>query len=538
MRRVGVAAAALLLGIFIGCSSSDDDSPGLDLPDDDAEGQYKGPAKGDTLPASEGGASFVPSLGLDSGIVPGDADPPCCETTFGLEDATNDETTAVLRGSFGPLVGDGVPLTYANGRWSAKACVPIGAYIEYWFHFGQVHENQDEGSGPLVDDDRHDPQLPKASDGKGGFVNTVQLASCVAPPDGGPADAGPTSSDGIRNGTESDVDCGGGAPTNAERCAVGMKCSVIGDCASGVCTAQGFCSHAGRLYATMHGANAFRGFASASTLDGTAVSATSATVASAGGIAIDTGRDALYVASNTDDKVYVYSPASTSSGPPARAFAVPQTPWGVAVDGVGDRLFLTAFTNVIAIYDSASTLDGAGTMPSRQITATGLGTEPYGLVYDRPRDRLFVSFRGANKIAVFDAASTKNGTYAATVAREITHSTLQGPSQLAYDARRDELYVANSAGTAVTGQVTVIGSASTAAGQTAPSRTIVTTGYDTVSGIALDATRDELYITTLSHMRVPVFAAASTLNGAVATSRQVNGFSDYATGLALDLTRD
>jgi hypothetical protein len=45
----------------------------------------------------------------------------------------------------------------------------------------------------------------------------------------------PTAADGLQNGTETDVDCGGGAPTNAPRCAVAKKCLAPGDCASDGC---------------------------------------------------------------------------------------------------------------------------------------------------------------------------------------------------------------------------------------------------------------------------------------------------------------
>ncbi|MBL8613701.1 MAG: hypothetical protein JNL38_40550 [Myxococcales bacterium] len=46
----------------------------------------------------------------------------------------------------------------------------------------------------------------------------------------------PTADDGIQNGTETDVDCGGGAPTNAPKCATGKKCKVVGDCDKALCT--------------------------------------------------------------------------------------------------------------------------------------------------------------------------------------------------------------------------------------------------------------------------------------------------------------
>ena len=46
----------------------------------------------------------------------------------------------------------------------------------------------------------------------------------------------PSSGDGLKNGTETDVDCGGGAPTNAPKCIGGKACLVVGDCADGECT--------------------------------------------------------------------------------------------------------------------------------------------------------------------------------------------------------------------------------------------------------------------------------------------------------------
>ena len=53
--------------------------------------------------------------------------------------------------------------------------------------------------------------------------------------------ATPTSNDGIRNGTETDVDCGGGAPTNAPACPPGKKCVIGTDCTVGGCNYKGIC---------------------------------------------------------------------------------------------------------------------------------------------------------------------------------------------------------------------------------------------------------------------------------------------------------
>jgi hypothetical protein len=50
----------------------------------------------------------------------------------------------------------------------------------------------------------------------------------------------PKADDGVLNGTETDIDCGGGAPTNAAKCAVGKKCLVDGDC-TGACNYKKLC---------------------------------------------------------------------------------------------------------------------------------------------------------------------------------------------------------------------------------------------------------------------------------------------------------
>jgi hypothetical protein len=46
--------------------------------------------------------------------------------------------------------------------------------------------------------------------------------------------ATPTCSDGVKNGSETDIDCGGAA---CSKCGSGKSCGVAGDCSSGVCTA-------------------------------------------------------------------------------------------------------------------------------------------------------------------------------------------------------------------------------------------------------------------------------------------------------------
>jgi len=58
------------------------------------------------------------------------------------------------------------------------------------------------------------------------------MSACVMPSTGGgEVTAIPSCTDGLSNGAESDVDCGG----ECGPCATGLQCEAAGDCASGVC---------------------------------------------------------------------------------------------------------------------------------------------------------------------------------------------------------------------------------------------------------------------------------------------------------------
>ena len=53
-----------------------------------------------------------------------------------------------------------------------------------------------------------------------------------------------TNKDGVKNGTETDVDCGGEGPTNAPKCDTGKDCKLRTDCTSDLCTG-GKCADVG-----------------------------------------------------------------------------------------------------------------------------------------------------------------------------------------------------------------------------------------------------------------------------------------------------
>ncbi len=77
-----------------------------------------------------------------------------------------------------------------------------------------------------------DPNVaPRCDDGKA----CAKGADCKSLSCRGFVCFAPTGNDNVKNGTETDVDCGGAAPTNAKRCSEGKVCKEANDCADGVC---------------------------------------------------------------------------------------------------------------------------------------------------------------------------------------------------------------------------------------------------------------------------------------------------------------
>ena len=73
---------------------------------------------------------------------------------------------------------------------------------------------------------------PRCATGKA----CLQTGDCDAVLCTGNVCAAPAANDGIKNGTETGVDCGGAAPTNAPRCVVGGTCAATTDCDAVLCT--------------------------------------------------------------------------------------------------------------------------------------------------------------------------------------------------------------------------------------------------------------------------------------------------------------
>ena len=112
-------------------------------------------------------------------------------------------------------------------------CVPTAA----------TDGKQDDGESDIDCGGNTTDNAPKCADGKM-CVNTTDCGGAGSLCNLSSVCAQPTSSDGIQDGTETDVDCGGGAPTNAPACATGKSCKVGADCASDGCSYLDKCAPA------------------------------------------------------------------------------------------------------------------------------------------------------------------------------------------------------------------------------------------------------------------------------------------------------
>lgn len=154
---------------------------------------------------------------------------------------------------------------------------------------------------------------------------------------------------------------------------------------------------------------------------------------------------------------------------------------------------------------------------------------PEHLFVDGAADRLFVANQGGASVLVFDAISTKTGNVAPSRTISGTSTGLFQPADLAVDATRDLLYVADNR------DVLVFSSASTVSGNTAFARDIHA-GF-VIAAVFLDAASDRLYLADSAANAINVYDNASTLNLTVAPSRVLTGAAtqlNQPSGIAID----
>lgn len=128
-----------------------------------------------------------------------DALPGCCTMRLVLPDATGDESWARIKGDLGPLKGDGVAATWADGAWSATVCLPAGLVTKYHFEFPATADDAG-GGGDAGAADTSDAATPVATlwrvneDQPTGFdddandVNVAVVSATCEVNDGGASD--------------------------------------------------------------------------------------------------------------------------------------------------------------------------------------------------------------------------------------------------------------------------------------------------------------------------------------------------------------
>ena len=208
-------------------------------------------------------------------------------------------------------------------------------------------------------------------------------------------------------------------------------------------------------------------------------------------VALDPGRDLLYVADGVDIDVYT---ASTANGDlaPTRDITVTFTIQQILLDAATDRLYATdAANNAVNIFDKASTLPSGAATPTRSLAgALTQLSQPSGITID-PSGNLVVTNIGNGSITVYNNAATVTGNQAPASVIQGSATTLASPVQIIQSSTTNEVYVADSA----TGAVLVFSGIAGLSGNASPTRSI--TGPSTglsgtpagARGVALDPTR-------------------------------------------------
>jgi hypothetical protein len=184
-----------------------------------------------------------------------------------------------------------------------------------------------------------------------------------------------------------------------------------------------------------------------------------------GSLFLDTTNDRLYVGNDTTG-VQVFNLASMANGAPAAnrtltGFGTGFDILGVAVDIGRNILYVSNSTTgpafQVSVFDSAGTVNGP-TGPNRTITPTISTTaEPVGgITLDATRDVLYVAGGSASPLVmVFSGASTANNvtgaampTQALTFPSNISRVVVDGPNDRLYAIGTSATYILNGASTA------------------------------------------------------------------------------------------
>lgn len=312
----------------------------------------------------------------------------------------------------------------------------------------------------------------------------------------------------------------------------------------------------GKLYVSNSGGGSILRFDNAFTASGNAspaatISGGNTTLNAPSFMTLDAAADRLYVANRGDLSVVIFDGVSTKSGTvniaPTRTIAGVATgllqPIDVALDKGRDMLYVADDLDIF-VFNSASAASTNGNVAFARDISPGFAVS--AIFLDATNNRLFVADQAADAIAIFDNASTLNGTVTANRVVQGAATHLAVPSGVTVDGA-GRLIVSNVGnGTTIPPTVTIYANAATVDGNAAPVAEITgnNTGMVTPDQIVVDRTgTGTLYNADPGAARIAVFGGLNTANGNIAVTRSINGANTGMTvgsqpvGVAVDNTR-
>jgi hypothetical protein len=305
----------------------------------------------------------------------------------------------------------------------------------------------------------------------------------------------------------------------------------------------------GKLYVSNSNDNSILRFDNALTATGNVapaatISGGATTLSSPAFITLDAVNDRLFVANNGGAGVLIFDNISTKSGniAPERSITGPLiTPTDVAVDTTKDLLYVADDTDIY-VFASAST----ATDPVSAVHDITVNFTVSAIFIDSANDRLYVADQAGNAIEVYNSASTQDGPPIVARTLQGANTLLSNPGGIQIDGL-GRLIVSNVGnGSTVAPSINIYANASTVTGNTAPSAQIkgAATGLNVPDQLIVDKTSTgTIYNADSGAARVAVFTGLSTANGNVTPARVISGASTGLTlagrpeGVAVDISR-
>ena len=305
-------------------------------------------------------------------------------------------------------------------------------------------------------------------------------------------------------------------------------------------------SGTGKLYVSNQASNAILRFDNATTTSnnvapGATIAGGNTGIASPQYLFVDQSADRLFVANPGTSSILIFDAVSTKTGAnniaPTRTISGLATllgsPSDLALDKGRDMLYVADSLNVL-VFNAASNSTTTGNVSAARNIPVGF--IPSAIFLDATNDRLYVADTVGSMVHVYDNASTLNSLTLITANRTISGG-MASPAGLQIDSA-GRLIVSNSANASIT----IYTGAATANGTVTPVATIsgTSTGLGSPNQIALDASgTGTLYIADPGTAEIPIYSNLSTANNNLAPTRTINGASTTLgqnVGVALDTT--